>query len=249
MAIDEETLMAFADGELSGPEAEAVAAAIATDPALAEKVAQHRQLRSMMSSAFDPVLTAPVPAALLAAASAKEERVISLEDARKARKERASNVVPFVARWGSIAAALAIGLIGGQMLDFSGNKALVGTSGGVLVARAGLADALDTQLAANGVSGTSIVRIGLSFRNHQGEFCRTFSPVAANAPAGLACRDGDQWQLRFTATHPGSANQPDYRMAGENPAIMEAAQAMMAGEPLNAAEELKARDAEWNNRR
>lgn len=61
MKIDEETLMAFADGQLSGPQANAVAAAVAGDPVLAEKLAQHRQLRETMASAFAPVLDEPVP--------------------------------------------------------------------------------------------------------------------------------------------------------------------------------------------
>src|SRR3546814_4935329 len=69
MKIDEETLMAFADGQLSGPQANAVAAAVAGDPVLAEKLAQHRQLRETMASAFAPVLDEPVPPSLAAAVS------------------------------------------------------------------------------------------------------------------------------------------------------------------------------------
>src|SRR3546814_15699209 len=71
MKIDEETLMAFADGQLSGPQADAVAAAVAGDPALAEKVAQHRQLRETMAADFAPVLDEPVPPSLSAAVSAR----------------------------------------------------------------------------------------------------------------------------------------------------------------------------------
>src|SRR3546814_3269751 len=94
MKIDEETLMAFADGQLSGPQANAVAAAVAGDPVLAEKLAQHRQLRETMASAFAPVLDEPVPPSLAAAVSQGAQNAagdgVDLTEERKSRADRKS---------------------------------------------------------------------------------------------------------------------------------------------------------------
>src|SRR3546814_14157454 len=100
-------LMAFADGELTGPEAEAVAAAIAADPALAEKVAQHRQLRAMLAGAFEPVLDEPLPAGL--AALAQSPGQADIVDFAAAKERRSPRPTPFVPRWGSTAPPLAGG--------------------------------------------------------------------------------------------------------------------------------------------
>src|SRR3546814_15359621 len=109
-------LMAFADGELTGPEAEAVAAAIAADPALAEKVAQHRQLRAMLAGAFEPVLDEPLPAGL--AALAKSPGQAAIVDFAVAKERRSASRAPFLQLWGAIADTLADGIVAGHLLDF-----------------------------------------------------------------------------------------------------------------------------------
>src|SRR3546814_2432204 len=143
MTIDNEMLMAFADGELPGPEAEAVAAAIAADPALAEKVAHHRQLRAMLAGAFEPVLDEPLPAGL--AALAKSPGQADIVDFAAAKERRSARRAPFVQRWGSIAATLAVGIVAGHLIDF--DRGLVSERNGNLIARTELATALDDQLA------------------------------------------------------------------------------------------------------
>src|SRR3546814_6634756 len=118
MKIDEETLMAFADGKLSGPQADAVASAVAGDPALAGKVAQHLQLRETMAAAFAPVLDEPVPPSLAAAVSASAgDTPGKVVDFGVERRSKAIRRTPFIQRWGSIAAALVVGLFAGQLVD------------------------------------------------------------------------------------------------------------------------------------
>ncbi len=68
MSIPDETLMAYADGELDAAQRAEVEAAIAANPRLAERVEQHRALRRKLNAAFDPVLQDTVPHALIAAA-------------------------------------------------------------------------------------------------------------------------------------------------------------------------------------
>ena len=68
MSIPDETLMAFADGTLPAAEAERIAAALDTDPALAERVALLADGRRLAARAFRDGLHEPIPARLLAAA-------------------------------------------------------------------------------------------------------------------------------------------------------------------------------------
>ncbi|MEO6217393.1 MAG: hypothetical protein ABIO86_15290 [Sphingomonas sp.] len=68
---------------------------------------------------------------------------------------------------------------------------------------------------------------------------------ATTAIDGIACRDRDQWVLRETRS-PLHSNGTDYRQAGSADApLMASAQAMMKGDPLDAAAERRARDAGW----
>ncbi len=74
MMFDDETLMAFADGELDDATMARVAAAIDRDPALAERVALFSQTRLLSKDAFAPLLERPVPAALSEAVRASVAR-------------------------------------------------------------------------------------------------------------------------------------------------------------------------------
>ncbi|MGQ0661875.1 MAG: hypothetical protein ACT4N3_13530, partial [Sphingosinicella sp.] len=102
-------------------------------------------------------------------------------------------------------------------------------------------EALSTQLA-SAQQADATTRIGVSFARADGSLCRTFA--SANI-SGLACREGDDWRMIATAAASASP-RGDYRQAGaEAPLILQAAQEMMAGEPLDAADERRARDAGW----
>ena len=66
MSIPDETLMAYADGELEPAQRAEVEAALAADPTLVVRVEQHRALRKKLNAAFDPILMETVPDALVA---------------------------------------------------------------------------------------------------------------------------------------------------------------------------------------
>lgn len=246
MAIDEEKLMAFADGELTGQEAEAVAAAIAADPALAEKLAQHRQLRAMLTGAFDPILDEPLPAGLTALT--KPDARNDVIDFAAAKERSAARRQTLVQRWGSIAAALVVGIFAGHLI--SRDNGLLSEHNGALTARTELAVALDDQLASDdpAVRGSPI-RIGLTFRNSENQYCRTFSAARADSFSGIACRQKGKWEMRMAAVASPEQGTNDYRLAGSNQAILDAAQAMMNGEPFDAAAEARARAKAWKDGR
>lgn len=234
--IDAELLMAYADGELSPIEAKRVERAIAADPALQAQVDAHRKLRAMLANGFAPVAEQPVPDRL--ATMLRTGQVVDLAEARAARRPIAPT--PVWTRWvvGSMmAACLVMGLMMGQIV----NRGPVESRGGVLVASGGLRNALDTQLAAANAPGAPL-RLLVSFKDGDGNYCRSFASATLS---GIACRDNRGWVLRETRAGGGVAGT-DYRQAGStDAALMADAQALMAGEPLDAAAEASARAKGW----
>ena len=68
MTIDDETLMAYADGELAPEQRARVEQAMRDDPRVAAAVERHLALRSDVFAAFAGVLDEPVPERLQPAA-------------------------------------------------------------------------------------------------------------------------------------------------------------------------------------
>src|SRR3546814_13894084 len=66
-------------------------------------------LRAMLAGAFEPVLDEPLPAGL--AALAKSPGQADIVDFAAAKERRSARRAPFVQRWGSIAATLAVGIV------------------------------------------------------------------------------------------------------------------------------------------
>ena len=228
MSVDDETLMAFADGELSGDERAAVEAALAGDEALRQKLAAHQRLRAKLSAAFDAALTEPVPARLSEAVQPRGAEVVNLAERRAVKWS--------VREWGAMAASIAAGLVIGVGV-MNTQAPLIAASDGGLEARGALAHALTSQLASDEAGA---VRIGLSFRSQDGGYCRTFS-VTRSDTSGLACRRGDDWSIAMTAQGGGG----EVRMASAPETILSAVDAMIAGEPLDQAAEQQARDRGW----
>jgi hypothetical protein len=233
MMVTDEQFFAWLDGELGGEEADRVAADVAANPALAQKAEEHRALRAKLRRAFDPIAAAPVPDALLMAASEREPGVVDFGKVRRARDARR-----WAPQWLALAATLAVGIFLGTMVPGSGGGPIA-VDGGKLYAAAGLDRALSTQLAS---APSGEVRIGLTFRDRSGTICRSFADQAA---AGLACRSGDRWQLRGLFAAPeGQAG--DYRMAaGMDPDLAALVGTIAAGEPFDAVQEKAARDKGW----
>ncbi|MCW2388990.1 hypothetical protein M2333_002036 [Sphingobium sp. B11D3B] len=233
--IDDETLYAWLDGELPEDEAKRVAALVAANPALGEKLEAQRQLQAGLRAAFDPVAAAPVPAGMAAIATS-EGTVQSLADARARRTSRAGFGLP---QWAAVAAALVAGFVGAQMLPKGGATAQDG-----LVASAELTQALDTQLASAGDAdgAAAPVRVRLTFKDGKGDICRSFDTAST---AGVACRDQDSWAVRALVSHPRQT-EGSYRMATSgDAAIMAYVDAQISGDPLDAAAEKRAMAKGW----
>lgn len=227
MAISDEILMAYVDGELDAAARAEVDAALAGDAALRAKLEAQQRLRTRLSAAFDGALAERVPARLSAAAEAPRADVVDLA-ARRARRWSARD-------WGAMAASLAAGVVLG--VGLMGAPALMIAAGeDGLMARGALARALDAQLASDEAGA---VRIGLSFRDQSGGYCRTFDLIESQT-SGLACRAQAGWTVAMTAANP----QSEIRTAGAGE-VLAAVEARIAGEPLDAEAEVAAREAGW----
>jgi hypothetical protein len=257
MILSDETLMAYVDGELDAEARTAVDAAVAADPEVAQRLAQHKALRLSLQRTYDEVLSEPVPqrlvnAARSAPAGAHEAEVADLASARAARAKSHRRTLPSRvswSQWGTIAASLLVGLIIGQFFLNTGDVGPFVTRGGELLARGALAQALSAQLASN-QSQSSTVQIGVSFRARGGTYCRTFALSDAQSRertlAGLACHERGTWQIEVLA--PGEKRAPGaYRMAGSQApkAVLQGLEDRIEGEPLDASGEAEARQHGW----
>jgi hypothetical protein len=232
---NEEAIFAYIDGELEGEEHARIGAAIDADPALQAMVAEHRALADRLQGAFSTVFEAPVPAALSVVAKPGAE-VISLAEERSRRDRRR---LPWDrSHWAAMAATLVAGVIGGVIFS-GGHGGPVSEQGDRLVASGRIELALNTQLASR-QSARAPVRIGLTFRNHNGAICRSF---AAEAAEGVACRQGKAWQLRSLLTRE-NAGTGDYRMAASS-STAEMVDSLIAGEAMDEAQERAALAADW----
>jgi hypothetical protein len=243
MNFSEETLMAYADGELDPVTRAALEAAMAADPGLADRVARHRALRARLRAAFDPVLDEPLPQRLM-------------KSVRGAPVQRpAAKVIPLrrpgAPRWswpqiGALAAGLVLGALLGPLVLHPPAGGAVLTRDGQMFASGALARALTEQLASR-QPPTAPVQIGVSVRARDGAYCRSFVLREQSAIAGLACRQRDAWRLEVLAQSTAAATGGGYRAAGSPipPSVARALDELREGEPLDAAAEAAARERGW----
>lgn len=234
--VSDETFFAWLDGELEPQEAARVEAEVAADPRLSAMAAEHRAMQARLKATFDPLLNEPLPEQLLSAVrNPARAEVIDFAEAKQRRDRRR----PSAPRWGAMAATLAIGVLIGMVVPHQRESAPVEVQGGKIYAASTLNDALNTQLAS---APGGAVRIGVTFRNHMGAICRSFT---ASASSGLACRDNGRWQLRGLFAAP-EGQTSDYRMAaGMDPNLAALVDSAMGGEPFDATQERAARDKNW----
>lgn len=231
MSFDPAIIAAFVDGELDDLTERRIERAAETDTALAAEIARHRALKARLTAHFGPIVAEAVPDRLKALLSADGTVDTSLVDRRQARRSRFNP-----AHWAAIAASLVLGITLGSMpWAPAGPVAVVD---GALVATGPIANALETRLASN-QPREAAVRIGISFRDKDGRYCRSFESDALD---GIGCHDDGRWLLERTVR--GQA-RGDYRQASSGD-LAAAAAAMMAGDPLDADAERAARDAGWN---
>ncbi|HZE44956.1 MAG TPA: hypothetical protein VE058_14285 [Steroidobacteraceae bacterium] len=252
MSVSDETLMAYADGEVDEATRAIIEAAMRENPEVRRRIAEHRALREAMQGAFSAVLDEPVPQRLIDAARGQTAapaggHVVDLAAARRA----AAGPAPGRLRsWQP--AAMAASVLVGVALGYVGwhnAKPLVTTgSSGELLAGAGLAEALSNQLSEDRSPGLAAIT-GLSFRAKTGDYCRTFSLTGSHGSSGLACHESDGWKIKvLTQSPPAASSSSNFRPAAsaDPPAVRAAVEESINGEPLDRAGEIAARQGNWS---
>ena len=244
MTFDEQTVAAYVDGELDAAARTLVETAARADPDLAARLKAQQDLKALLAGHYAPVVEEPVPERLLetvrrrAPASAE---VVNLATRRPSAPQGGKPPLRLPV-WAGMAACLVVGLTVGRLSQRPSAIALNGGADQPLVAAGPLARALDGQLAAE-TSGP--IRIGLSFRDRAGVYCRTFQPNGREGLAGLACREDSGWRLRVAS--PVATQASSYRTAGSEtpPAVLSAVDDMIDGAPLDARGERDAKAKNW----
>lgn len=252
----DEDLMAYADEQLAGERRAQLAAALAADAALRQRVDMLAAQRRRVAAAFADVLDEPVPdrlGALLAPpAVAAPPAVVDLaaererRAAERERRDAARKPGLSWAHWGGMAASVALGVVLGLQMASrggAGGDALLAEVDGRVLAGARLAQALGTQAA--GETSASGVSVQLSFIGKDGHYCRTFSTERV---AGLACRDASRWAVQTTvAAESGALASGGMRQAASAlpRAVLEAVDARIDGVTLTAEQERAAREKGW----
>ncbi|MDY7540162.1 hypothetical protein QN372_06240 [Undibacterium sp. RTI2.1] len=223
MRFSDETLMAFADGELDAETRATIQAAILQDADLAQRVGHHQAIRNDVFAAFAPIVDEPVPARLKLAATQ------TTSPSASAAIKTSNNVLQFNAAknkdalkkptsgwsWqqlGGLAAMLIVGVVVGKFgwqdgtslsPNLSPNGGMLASVNGQVTAQGKLAQALTQQLA-SAPAADSTVKIGVSFLSKEGQFCRSFlAEDGTQNPgfSGLACKQktGNDWQIAVLA--------------------------------------------------
>ncbi|MRX11089.1 hypothetical protein GJ697_25010 [Pseudoduganella sp. FT25W] len=255
MSFSDETLIAYADGELDEETRQQVEAAMRHDSSLVRRVARLRAARDdVYADQHRPsAARARHGANVVQLAAVRAQRLATQQAARKATRRHWGWL-----EWSALALVMVVGLAAGkfglakwQPDWFSGERAQpqteVSSRSGLLVAQGKLAAALSQQL--GGAAQTEgDVRVGLSFLSNEGTYCRSFTLVGVSQDlVGIACRANEEWRIPVVVqnTRPVAA-AGGYRMGAEMPtALLEAIDQRIVGGMLDTRAELEALRRNW----
>ncbi|MBC9247946.1 hypothetical protein H4P12_14800 [Paracoccus sp. 11-3] len=191
MQIDDQTLMALADGELDAATAAKVTATVNADPALQARLRMFTETRTRLQAD----IPAPQP-------TAKDADLAAMIRATQAASDTAAKAPPPPAQPANInrrplmaiAAALALAVVGLGWWQ-NGEPAQSGFGAGQLAALESLPSG-QTQRLEDGRDLTMVA----SYQNGDGEFCREYETFGEAAQIVVACRGSDGWAERFAVS-------------------------------------------------
>ncbi len=247
--FDDETLMAFADGELDEETRQAVEKALDSDEDLAQRVSVFRQTATLSKQALEPILHQPVPEALRASITKMMEE--TAEPVTEAAEPANETVVPFkpppakapprrVTSWIAPLAASITLIVGGLAGYLVGQQTGSEDTGGLTAARfdqPGLTQALQTVASGQEITLDSTgdrLRVIASYLDADDGLCREFEIDQPDRTTfvSVACHAGSSWNVQFTVA---AASQSDsgYAPASSLEALDAYLQAVGAGEVLS----------------
>ncbi|MBX7247991.1 MAG: hypothetical protein K1X35_02960 [Caulobacteraceae bacterium] len=240
--ITREQLMAYVDGEAEPAEARAVEKAMEEDPAIRAEIEALRAGAHSVRAAFPEPTPTPADehlAELIRARLAGSGEVVDLSARRAARAAWVRR-----AAWpAAIAASLIVGISAGWLAKHS-DPGLIGPGGAASRSLAGALSAAPSGRLEK-ISADASVRPVISFRTADGQACRQFA-IEGKAPmSGLACRDGSAWRVRALAETTGRSGAYTTAEGPGEDHVSEMVDGLIAGEPMDAAQEAAAISAGW----
>jgi hypothetical protein len=239
----DETLMAYADGELDAETARAVEAAAEADAALAQRIAMFTRTRDILGAVgrarplepLSPALGARVDEILRAARPSPAETIVPL-------RPRRVEAPAFKAMAAAAVLALAVGVAGGYFVSQALGER---ETGGLRIASfevPGLSRALDTLPSGERqATGTGEIATIASFLNADGELCREFElhRSGRDTVVSVACRAEAGWEPRLVVVAP-AVDGAAYAPAASLEALDAYLGSIGAGAPLSPDEEAAA---------
>ncbi|MEE4378370.1 MAG: hypothetical protein V2J55_12805 [Candidatus Competibacteraceae bacterium] len=204
--LDDETLLAFADGELDSQQMELVATQLTNDPEARETLRIFQESAALVKDAFDQPLHEPVPDRLLQTINETEPDA-SVSDMRLARQKagtakRQKPVFSTLAAAASV--ALVVGLASGYATFRVAATAYDGYTSPLLMTNDGLlSQALETTASGSlfdvqdaATAGSRQITPLLTFQDQNRRFCREYEETITTQSirrdlVGVACRAGD----------------------------------------------------------
>lgn len=190
MQIDDETLMALADGELDRAESARISAAIADDPEAQARLRRFAETRARLKA-----LSAEGPAGQADDALIARIRAAGVAPRAPAAPAPAPRPAANANRapWAAVAAALTAAVVGlgwWQMGD---------APDGLPQAEVAALDSLLSGEATVLEDGRDLTVIA-SYRTAEGAFCREYETARdASLTVTVACREGGDWQRQFAS--------------------------------------------------
>ena len=197
MQIDDETLMALADGELGQAEAARISAAIADDPEAQARLRLFSESRARLKALSSAAPAAPsdkdLIARIRAAGSAAQAQAQATVTPTAAPGPANTNRAP----WAALAAAMALAVVG------LGWWQIGGAPSDLPQAEVAALDSLPSGQGIELGDGRDLTMIA-SYRTADGAFCREYETAQdASLTVSVACRDGDGWQRQFASDMTG----------------------------------------------
>lgn len=203
----DEDLMAYADGVLPLPQAEAIRRAAAADPAVAARIAMFRRSRALLANAFSEQLESPVPERLLALFDADAIAAARATPSPTPKPPAAQNIGsrrPRQRGWMlALAASVLLTVLVSVLHRQPGADAASDVSGAQAALDALVVATLERNLSGEPrTDGDPVTREVLplaTFVDADGRYCRDYETTAFNAGEPVsararACRDAGRWE-------------------------------------------------------
>lgn len=242
MNINDETLSAFLDSELSEHEMGQVRKALETDDELVMRLAELSEVDMRVKEHATSIDDAPLSDSLA--------KTVAKLDTATTKNTLNSNVVtltPWQRVKQSANKSLAIAASVAVVFGIAMTSYLQPNESQNLVA-SNIASALNTQLSSGEYkqSDGSVFSAQLSFKNQQGELCRQYALSLNNTTqTSIACKTQSGWQIKAQTAVQQRDNGAQYQTASNNSELDAVIDSMISGAPLDRAQEQQAISAKW----